>query len=118
MISKEKTLLFMKLVEDDLKVADEQQGAEASLLSWLSSGITDEELTDLSALIDYGRNHYHLSDFRPDLDDLDRIRSDVSTETNRQGQTAAIIELLHKGVNLTSYLRYSLPLLSDKRTAG
>ena len=51
MISKEKTLLFMKLVEDDLKVADEQQGAEASLLSWLSSGITDEELTDLLFLI-------------------------------------------------------------------
>ena len=128
MISKEKTLLFMELADKVLTYQFDYVGrrgskpkthgrsrAETSLLSWLSSGVTDEELADLNALIDYEREHYHAGEPKPDPADLARKRRS-GAGSDRQSQTAAILALLRKGVDLSNYLRYSLPLLSDDRT--
>jgi hypothetical protein len=121
MISREKVLHFMEQAEKLMRKrsasgrTSSKRSGRAEAGTALFSELTDTELADITALIDYGRMHYHTGSAVLDRADLFRRVSAAESDPDRQVRTAATLRLLQDGVDVPSYLRCVLPLLDESR---
>ena len=73
-----------------------------------------EDLVDLPALIDYGREHYHMNDKSINISEFNDIRKGYEAQINNVDDKKYIVIDLLKNKFLSNYLRYSLPLIEYK----